>query len=70
VKLTLAEAKARVEEIRSAARDDERAHELEDALRRDALKIIARGDLTPADAAKLARVALSTEALKFSRWCA
>jgi hypothetical protein len=70
VKLTIEQAKKRVEEIRAIVHDDERAHGLEDALRRDALKIIARGDLTPADAARLARVALSTESLDFERWCA
>jgi hypothetical protein len=71
VKLTLADAKARVEEIRAIAHDDERAHGLEDDLRRDVLETItAPGcSLTARQMRNLAVVALSTRHIKFGRYC-
>lgn len=50
--------------------DDEVAHGFEDALRHRALTLIAEGVVTGAEAAELARIALTTSELDFSRWCA
>jgi hypothetical protein len=47
--------------------DDEAAHSMEDALRRDVLQAIANGS---PDAVELARIALESESLIFARWCA
>jgi F0F1-type ATP synthase membrane subunit b/b' len=71
VKLSIDQAKKRVEEILIAAKrdDHEKAHSLEDKLRREALQIIARGDLDLEGARKLALVALSSEAFVFGRHC-
>lgn len=67
--MTLDEARRRLDDIREAAyeMDDEAAHSVEDALRRDVLRAIANG--SPA-AAELARIALESESLDFARWCA
>lgn len=72
--ITVEEARRVVEYIRSVAGDDEVAHALEDALRAVVLQTIA-DTVTLAktdrhDVAELARVALSTSELDFSRWCA
>lgn len=72
--MTAAEAKARVLEIRAevALHDDEAAHSREDSLRADVLRAIAglNGGLTARQMRELARIALSTERIEFSRWCA
>jgi hypothetical protein len=70
--LTLADAKARVEEILLVAGDAEKAHALEDDLRGDALAAIAApgGGLTARQMRALARVALATKRIDFSRHCA
>lgn len=58
----------RVERIRMAAGDDEVAHNMEDALRSDLLRAIANGEcVNPQDCAQ---IALTTDAIDFSRWYA
>jgi hypothetical protein len=47
-------------------KDDEAAHAAEDALHQSVLKAIADGAKAPAD---LAKAALKTKNIKFSRWC-
>jgi hypothetical protein len=64
-RLTLAEIRKRVEEIRQEAGDDERAHLSEDQLRRDVLSAIADGRCEkPREAAA---IALETESIDFAR---
>lgn len=65
---TLQQAQDEVAEIKVIRRDDERAHELEDALRRRALQWIAEHGDGPS--AELARTVLQTEEIDFARWCA
>jgi electron transfer flavoprotein alpha/beta subunit len=65
--MTIEQVKERVERIRAAARDDEAAHSLEDALHEDVLVAIAAG---APDASELAREALMTRHIDFARWCA
>jgi hypothetical protein len=65
--MTPTEVRKRVREIRRNAKDDEIAHELEDALRRDVLTAIAKGAKS---APALAREALRSTEIDFSRWCA
>jgi hypothetical protein len=60
--------KARVEEIRKCAGDDERAHSMEDELRCDVLTAIALGQCD--DPQGCAEVTLETRYIRFSRWCA
>ena len=65
------EVRARIKEIRRRGideRDDEAAHGEEDDLRADVLRYIA--EAAPEPFAELARLALSTDDLDFSRWCA
>lgn len=57
----------RVADIAEAAGDDERAHILEDELWRDVLQAIINNKT---HAQEMARIALSTQAIQFSRWCA
>ena len=59
-----------VVEIQAAAddHDDERAHELEDALNAIILEALANDTLD--DAAECARIARTSQAIKFARWCA
>ena len=59
--------KEMIENIIEERRDDERAHSLEDTMRAYALELIAKKHPASAEIAKLA---LSTSKLKFSRWCA
>lgn len=66
--MTVDEAAERYLIIVKAARDPATAHELEDQLMRDVLKIIATGDLSPPEAAKLASIALKSSELDFPRW--
>lgn len=55
------------QEHASGVWDDETAHGMEDALWADVLRAIAAGD---ADAPALARAALTTQEMNFSRWTA
>lgn len=59
--------RARVEEIRLFTWDDERAHEMEDALRSDLLVAIANGECT--NPRECAQIALTTGDIEFERWC-
>jgi hypothetical protein len=71
--MTHEEAKLAVSAIREIAidGDDDLAHVREDRLRRDALREIADNQqLTLEQTRQLAAIALSTECLDFSRWCA
>jgi hypothetical protein len=63
--MTPDEVYARIAAIDTA--DDEVAHGTEDAIRDDVLKAIAAGDT---DARALAKAALTTSDLLFSRWYA
>jgi hypothetical protein len=65
--VTIDEARRRLDDIRACVGDDEAAHSMEDALRRDVLQAIADGS---PDAVELARIALESESLDFARWCA
>lgn len=65
--MTLQEVIDRVEEIKSKADDPEAAHSDEDGLWADVLAAIARGN---ANAQGLAREALKTTEIEFSRWYA
>lgn len=48
--------------------DDEKAHSLEDALRRDFIRYIA--EYGTGELKVMARAVLETEDMDFSRWCA
>jgi hypothetical protein len=63
--ITLSQAAADLEHIRSSVSDPGHAHSLEDALHRAVLKAIRDGS---PDSQELARIAVSTTELKFSRW--
>lgn len=58
---------SRVEDIRDAADDSEKAHAMEDDLHQQVLTVIAAG---APNADKLAAEALKTVAIKFPRCCA
>lgn len=62
--LRLEDIRARVEEIRGLANDDERAHAAEDELHQDVLRYFA------ANGNALAEEALKTLDIDFARWCA
>lgn len=66
--MTIDEIKARVENIRKVAHDDERAHCEEDDLHREVLAAIADGSAE--DPAAWAEAALETRSISFARWCA
>lgn len=69
--LSLAHIQADLDAIRASAEDDEVAHSLEDTLHERVLQAIADDQFdhyyTPAE---LAREALKSTEIKFSRWCA
>lgn len=65
--MTTDQARERVRQIEARAGDDEGAHSEEDRLRGDVLRAIAGGN---PNAAELARIALLTDDIEFSRWCA
>jgi hypothetical protein len=58
----------RVEAIKAISVDDEAAHNEEDALREDFIRYVAQ-TAAPSLAEK-ARLVLSTNDIKFNRWCA
>lgn len=62
------EIKKRVKEIKGVAWDDERAHSWEDKLWEDVLRAIANEDVD--NPYTLAKEALKTKKIDFSRWCA
>jgi ribosome recycling factor len=63
--MTLEEIKIRVNQIRSNAYDDEKAHSMEDELREDFIKFISREDSPFAD---MAKQILKTSKIDFCRW--
>lgn len=70
--MTVDEARKRMDEIKDQYspkgwNDHESLHSMEDDLRADVLRAIANGS---PDAVELARIALETDDLDFSRWCA
>jgi len=67
--MTTQELKVRIDEIKEVSHigDHEKAHSLEDELYRDVLVAICKG--TP-NYKQLALMALQTQKLDFSRWCA
>ncbi len=65
--MTVDEVRIHLDQIREHGNDDERAHGQEDALWRAVLEAIAGG---APDAAELAREALRSTEIEFSRWCA
>ena len=65
--ITLAEVHARLEIIRRFTGNDEVSHIAEDALWKDVLIVIAEGAPNAED---LARAALETQQIDFSRWYA
>jgi hypothetical protein len=65
--VTVNTARKRLRRIREEAWDDEVAHDDEDRLRADVLQAIVDGS---PDYKALARIALSTRKIQFSRWCA
>jgi hypothetical protein len=63
--------RVRLRSIADHARDYERAHDEEDALHRATLKAIAMGEFATLDDARAAaRLALTSEAIDFPRYCA
>lgn len=67
--MTIQEAYARIRSIREIAHDDESAHADEDDFREEVLKFICKHGNDQL-ISELARIALSTGEIKFSRWCA
>lgn len=67
VDLTVADVEKRVAKIRAMSDDDESAHGMEDGLRGDVLRAIAKGASNPH---LLAAAALKTDEIDFARWCA
>ncbi len=67
--LTLSDVGQRVNEIKEVSGDDEIAHSLEDALRRDVLSWAAINSVD-ATVRAIAAEALKTEQIEFERWCA
>lgn len=66
-RITLDEVRSCVEDIRAQKDDDEVAHGMEDDLYHAVLESIADG---APDAPELAKAALETASIDFSRWCA
>jgi len=62
--------KAKLEDIKRLAHDDEAAHGMEDALHWAVLSAIASGELEGYDARTAANLAMATADIDFSRWCA
>lgn len=65
--MTIEEVRKRVSDIRDTVDDPETAHSAEDQLHQDVLQAIADGAAEPR---LLARAALKTLKLEFSRWYA
>lgn len=65
--MTLDDIQERLNRIASILSDDE-AHMWEDSLHQDVLKAIAEGQCD--DPAACARLALTSQQMVFSRWCA
>ena len=65
--MTTDDVRARIEDIKAHAGDDEAQHSMEDELLRDVLEAIAAHAAEPA---ALAETVLATRELNFERWCA
>lgn len=65
--MTPTEARDKLKEIEDCRGDDEMAHNLEDAFRREVLRAIADGS---PHSQELASIALQTGKIDFTRWCA
>lgn len=68
--MTTPEIKRRIAEIKRCRRDDEKAHVLQDALYQDFIKSVAGAEHSLEMLSEQANMVLSTNALKFERWCA
>lgn len=66
--MTLDEVRDKIEEIRNILSDDEHSHSLEDKLYIKVLQSIANKECE--SPSELAELALETQKLDFSRWCA
>lgn len=69
--MTTEEIQLKIENIRNISHDDESAHNEEDNLREEFIRYVAEGHETnmPSLAAK-AKLILTTNAIRFNRWCA
>jgi hypothetical protein len=67
--MTIEEIKKRIAGISKCQGDSEVAHGMEDDLHRDVLFAIATNTIE-GDASECARLALTTQKISFSRWCA
>lgn len=65
--MTVKQIEKRLEEIKASCEDYEHAHSEEDSLFEDVLKAIARGHQ---GAAELAKAALKSKKIDFTRYCA
>ena len=65
--LTIIDVEKKIQEIKDAEYDDEKAHVLEDQLYKAVLEAVVEGD---PDAKIMAEMALTTQDVDFSRWCA
>lgn len=71
--MTIAEIERRILAIRSLAYDrddDEKAHAREDDLRRDFLRWLIQEPQPVELVQQMAKLVLSTDDIKFARWCA
>ena len=66
--MTVADVEHRLDKIERKRGDDEVAHSWEDELHQDVLRAIADGQCS--DPAAIARTALLSDEIEFSRWCA
>ena len=66
--------KQRIEEIKRISHDDEVAHSMEDELREDFIRYVENcdnfGTDYPSPIPYMAKLVLSTNEIKFARWCA
>ena len=67
--MSIEDIKARIDDIREVAGDDEAAHSREDELYADFIAFVAKEPMSWGLADK-AKLVLSTRDLKFERWCA
>lgn len=69
--MTIEEITKRIEQIKElGAHDDESAHAREDDLREDFLRYVKAAANSDAEIPEKAALVLSTNDLRFSRWCA
>ena len=68
--MTEQEALSAIEMIKRMAADDEMAHRREDDLREEFIRSVEDGSLRGKKARKIAKIILSSNDIKFARWCA